>query len=70
MPVFDATMLLYFLDPDAQAPEDPKTKEPLIDAKERVDFLVQTLQSKRETIIIPTLALSEALIRADHTGPQ
>ena len=33
MPVFDATTLLLFLEPDARAPLDPATNEPITDAK-------------------------------------
>ena len=37
MPVFDATTLLLFLEPDARTSFDPATNEPVTDAKARVD---------------------------------
>ena len=70
MPVFDATALLHFLEPQAPAPIDPETNEPLTDAKARIDFLIDTLEDQGETIIIPTPALSEVLVHADAAGPE
>ena len=70
MPVFDATTLLYFLEPDARAPIDPATTRPLTDAKGRVDFLIRTLEDRREVIVIPTPALSEVLVHAEDAGPR
>ena len=70
MPVFDATALLYFLDPDARAPLDPETNAPLTDAKVRIEFLITTLEARRDTIIIPTPALSEVLVHADIAAPE
>ena len=69
MPVFDATALLHFLEPQAPAPIDPETNEPLTDAKARIDFLIDTLEDQGETIIIPTPALGEVLVHADAAGP-
>ena len=69
MPVFDATALLHFLEPDANAPVDPATNEPVADAKARIDFLVETLDARRETIVIPTPVLSEVLVHAGDAGP-
>ena len=69
MPVFDATTLLLFLEPDARAPLDPATNEPLTDAKARIDHLIETLEKQREAIVIPTPALSEVLVHANEAGP-
>ncbi len=69
MPVFDATALLHFLEPNASAPVDPATNEPVADAKARIDFLIETLDARRETIVIPTPALSEVLVHAGEAGP-
>ena len=69
MPVFDATALLYFLEPDANAPVDPATARPVTDAKARIDFLIERLDARRETIVIPTPALSEVLVHAGDAGP-
>ena len=70
MPVFDATALLYFLEPDARAPLDPATNGPVTDTKARIDFLIQTLQNRHETIVIPTPALSEVLVHAGDAGSE
>ena len=69
MAVFDATILLLFLEPDARAPCDPATNEPVTNAKARVDHLIETLEKRRETIVIPTPALSEVLVHANEAGP-
>jgi len=68
MPVFDATTLLLFLEPEARAPLDPATNEPVTDAKARIDHLIETLENRRETIVIPTPALSEVLVHSDEAG--
>ena len=70
MPVFDATTLLLFLEPDAPAPLDPVTDEPITDAKARIDQLINTLDKRRETIVIPTPALSEVLVHANEAGAE
>ena len=70
MAVFDATALLYFLERDADVPLDPATDSPVADAKGRIDFLITTLENRRETIVIPTPALSEVLVHAGAAGPQ
>ena len=46
MPVFDATTLLLFLEPDARAPLDPATNEPVTDAKARIEQLIDTLEKR------------------------
>ena len=66
MAVFDTTMLLCFLEPDAKAPHDPETNEPVTDARARIDVLIERLDSKRETVVIPTPVLSEALAHAGY----
>ncbi|WP_446830937.1 hypothetical protein [Candidatus Foliamicus sp.] len=70
MPVFDATALLHFLEPDAKPVLDPNSGKPLDDAKARIDLLIKTLQAKGETIVIPTPALSEVLVHAGDAGPK
>ncbi len=70
MAVFDATALLYFLEPDASAPLDPATNKPVQDAKARIDFLIESIEASGEAIIIPTPALSEVLVHAGEAGPQ
>ena len=65
MAVFDATALIHLLEPDAPSIIDPATEKPVPDAKARFDHLVETLEQKRESIIIPTPALSEVLVHAN-----
>jgi len=69
MVVFDATTLLYLLDPEAKAPTDPETGEPVARVKDRITFLVSELEKRKEKIIVPTPALSELLVRAGEAGP-
>ena len=54
MAVFDAAALLHFLEPNAPAPRDPGTNAPVADAKQRIDYLIEALEKKREAILIPT----------------
>ena len=56
---------LHLLESGAPAVTDPATQKPLADAKARIDHLVQTLEKKRERIIVPTPALSEVLVHAN-----
>ena len=70
MAIFDATALLHFLEPNAPAPRDPGTNTPVVDAQQRIEFLIETLQEERETILIPTPVLSEVLVHAGDAGPQ
>lgn len=70
MPVIDATTLLYFLEPDSKAPRDPGTNKPISDAKARIDLLIETLEAREETTLIPTPALSEVLVHAATAGPR
>lgn len=64
MAVFDSTTLLYVLDPEAKAPTDPQTKQPVANAKDRVNALIETLQRTQEPVVVPTPVLSEVLVNA------
>ena len=68
MAVFDSTVLLYLLEPDAQTPRDPATGAPVADARQRIEHLIETLERKNEVVVIPTPVLSEVLVRADSAG--
>lgn len=70
MAVFDSTVLLYLLEPDARAPHDPATGAPVTDARQRIEHLIETLERKNEVVVIPTPVLSEVLVRADGAGPE
>jgi hypothetical protein len=63
MVIFDATALLLLVAPQAATPRDSKGKI-ITFAKERIDGEVQTLSKAKVKIVIPTPALSEALVRA------
>jgi hypothetical protein len=64
MVVIDATTLLLLLRPDSGCPIDSKTGKPVTEVKERIDFLITTLEKSRSKLIVPTPALSEVLVRA------
>jgi predicted nucleic acid-binding protein len=69
MVVIDATTLLLMLRPDTPIPDGPdgvKIDRP----KERIEYLVQQLDKAKTKIIIPTPALSEALVRAGAAATQ
>ena len=62
MVVFDASILLFVFE------ENVKASVPR--AKERVEYLIDTLSKTGEKIIIPTPALSECLVHAGPAGPE
>lgn len=64
MVAIDATVLTLFLRPDSGAPTASDGK-PVSHAAARVEHLVETLSDAGVTMIIPTPALSEALVRVD-----
>jgi predicted nucleic acid-binding protein len=68
MVVFDATMLLLLLSPDAPSPRDASGNR-IEGARQRVDLLIEQLENARTKIVIPTPALSEILVRAGEAGP-
>lgn len=63
MVVFDTSVLLLLLDPDAGVPLD-LNGDPVTGPKERIEYLVQGLSEAKTAIIIPTPTLSEALVVA------
>ncbi len=70
MVAFDATILLPFLSLGVHAPNDPATGKEVAFFKERIDLLIEELETNRTKIIIPTPALSEILVYADKAGPE
>jgi hypothetical protein len=62
MVVLDASILLFLL--------DENTKSSVPNAKERVEYLIDTLSKTGEKIIIPTPALSECLVYAGPAGAE
>jgi len=69
MVVFDAALALFLFSNHVGAPIDQATGKPVDRPKDRVDFLLETLQSAKTKIIIPTPALAEILVRAGKAGP-
>ena len=70
MIVFDASVLLLLLNPEAPPPKDAATGQPVARCKDRIEYFVAQLTKQREKIIIPTPALSESLIKAGEAAPQ
>src|SRR5581483_4985581 len=69
MVVIDATTLMLLLRPGIPIPNGPNGL-PIDRPKERIEYLVQELQKAGTKIVIPTPALSEALVRAGVAGSQ
>lgn len=67
---FDASVLVYMVTPDANAPLDKTTGQPVIRCADRVSHLIATLQREKATIVIPTPSLAEVLVRAGDAAPQ
>lgn len=66
----DAGILSLLLHPKAKPPNDPSTGKPVEKAHERIEQLIDYLDSEKERIIIPAPALSEFLVLAGADGPQ
>jgi hypothetical protein len=56
--------------PTVSGPIDPATNKPLESCRERLDYLIEDLETRRVKIIVPTPALSEILVHADRAGVQ
>lgn len=67
---FDTSVLVYFFDEQANAPIDAATGAPVSDCKDRLDFLIATLQRDKAKIVIPTPALGELLVKAQQAAPE
>lgn len=70
MIVFDASVLLLLLNPETPPPKDATTGRAVVRCKDRIEHFIAQLTKQREKIIIPTPALSEALIKAGEAAPQ
>src|SRR4051812_15729574 len=69
MVVIDATNLLLMLRPETPVPPGPDGLQ-IDQPKERIDYLVHRLDKAKDTLVIPTPALSEALVRAGAAASQ
>lgn len=69
MEVIDATTLLLLLRPGTPIPNGPNGL-PIDRPKERIEYLIKRLNDNRTKLLIPTPALSEALVRAGINGSQ
>ncbi|UZE49053.1 PIN domain-containing protein [Rhodopseudomonas sp. P2A-2r] len=67
---FDASVLTFIVDENAGAPTDPATGNPVTFCKERVQYLLDTLQKDGSKIIIPTPSLAEVLVKAGNAAPK
>jgi predicted nucleic acid-binding protein len=59
----DASVLVFLLDEAASAPKDPSTGEPVTRCKERIEFLLESLQKQRSKLVIPAPVLAEVLVQ-------
>lgn len=64
--VFDSTFAILMVDPVAKASDGPAGTRSG-DARERIDYLIDTLDKQSAEIMIPTPVLAELLIRATPT---
>ena len=64
MVVFDATMLLLAVSPDAGKPTDPATGKAVENVEQRIAFLLSQVDKAKAKIGLPTPALSEAMVRS------
>ena len=63
MVVFDATILMLLFRPDVPARVTDSKGKPIDYVRERVTYLVKTLEGIKSRIVIPTPVLSEILVR-------
>jgi len=66
----DAGFLGLLLHPNASSPIDPVTSKPLLRAPERIEKLVEDLNTSHERVVIATPALSEFLVLAGKEAQQ
>jgi hypothetical protein len=67
--IFDASYLLIFLRDDMPPARDRNDK-PVEKFKERIQFLIGSLDATNTIIGIPTPALAEIMVRAGSAGPE
>ncbi|TDK37027.1 type II toxin-antitoxin system VapC family toxin [Rhizobium deserti] len=67
---FDANILVYLFDENANAPTSKATGQQVERCRERVEYLIAMLQREKAKIIIPTPSLAESLVRAQDGAPE
>jgi predicted nucleic acid-binding protein len=70
MVVIDNTFLSLMLHPKARPPRDPSTKKPVERIEDRIEKLIEDLDSESERMIVPTPVLSEFLVLAGKDAPE
>jgi hypothetical protein len=70
MVAFDATILLPLFFPNVPVPLDRMTGKPVDYFKERIEYLIATIEKDHTKILVPTPALSELLVYAGKDGPE
>jgi len=70
MVAIDNTFLSLMLHPHAKPPKDPASGKPVERIGDRIEKLLEDLDSESERIILPTPVLSEFLILAGRNGPE
>jgi predicted nucleic acid-binding protein len=68
MVVFDTTFLRLLLRPNADPPHHPETADPVTRCRERIEYLIELLEKEKQTILIPTPALAELLVKEENFG--
>jgi predicted nucleic acid-binding protein len=69
MVAIDSTFLALMLCERARPPQDPSTKKAVDRVVDRIEKLLEDLDSESERIILPTPVLSEFLILVGKDGP-
>jgi predicted nucleic acid-binding protein len=62
--VVDTSVLIYLINPNASAPQDEKSGQPVSHCKERLEGLLESLSANDVEVIVPTPVLSELLIKS------
>lgn len=68
--VLDATVLVYFLDDKAKPPKQKGAERVVERCRERVEYLIDSLQASKAKIIVPTPVLAEVLVGAGGSASE
>lgn len=66
--LFDTSILLLAMHPDASPPIDPATQQAVEHAKQRVDYLIRKLSKAHKKVVIPSTVLSDILVHAGKSS--